>query len=59
MIKKASTNYNRLDFGVRRLKSISDKDFVELLSGNINYAFLLKYLSMKSLLKSTFFIRAS
>ena len=58
IIKKASKNNNRLDFGVRRLKSISDKDFVELLSGNINYAFLLK-IFVKSLLKSIFLIRVS
>ena len=52
-IKRASTDDRKLDLGVRKLKNISDKDFVKLLSGDINYLFLAK-LMLKSLLTNIF-----
>lgn len=40
-IKEASADDNKLDVGVRMLGNISDRDFVKLLSGDLNYLDLL------------------
>lgn len=41
-INKASSNDDRLDFGVRRFKKMSDKDFERILSGDLEKFFLIK-----------------
>lgn len=44
ILKIISTNDKILDFGVRRLKKLSDYDYQKLLSGDLNYSFLIKLL---------------
>lgn len=41
-LKQFSSDDNKLDFGVRRLKNLSDRDFEKLLSGDLSYSFLVK-----------------
>lgn len=53
-IKEASADDSKLDGGVRMLRNVSDKDFVKLLSGDLNYLFLIK-IAIISLLKIKFF----
>lgn len=41
-LKQFSLDDNKLDFGVRRLKKLSDRDFEKLLNGKLSYSFLVK-----------------
>lgn len=49
-LKQFSLDDNKLDFGVRRSKNLSDRDFKRLLSGELSYSFLAK-ITLRSLLR--------
>lgn len=50
-MKKYTQNDNKIDFVVKKLDKISDKDFVKLLKGDIGYLFLFK-LAIKFFIKN-------